>query len=163
MHISKLVLENIRTFAGAIPFEFCSGINLLVGSNNCGKSTVIWPLTLMQPLQGQAPDWGQMFPGRRLKSNSNSVVIEFSGGDTGKYQHASEAFAENFWPEIKVALSPGVGVQILSTPRSTARGQFTHGVRPPNFPSSEPSNVFHYFLSRRKVVTFSHAVNANTT
>ncbi len=41
MYLSKLTIENFRLFGKPITVEFHKGLNLLVGENGCGKSTVI--------------------------------------------------------------------------------------------------------------------------
>lgn len=48
MWISEIEIENIRCFAGKHPIKLSKGINLLVGPNNSGKSSIINCLLLLQ-------------------------------------------------------------------------------------------------------------------
>lgn len=41
MYLSKLYIQNYRMFSSLIEIPFSKGLNLLVGENGCGKSTVI--------------------------------------------------------------------------------------------------------------------------
>lgn len=41
MYLSKLLVQNFRMFSSTIEISFSKGLNLLVGENGCGKSTVI--------------------------------------------------------------------------------------------------------------------------
>lgn len=41
MYLSKLSMQNFRMFSDKIEVKFSKGLNLLVGENGCGKSTVI--------------------------------------------------------------------------------------------------------------------------
>ena len=41
MNLSKLLVQNFRMFSSTIEISFSKGLNLLVGENGCGKSTVI--------------------------------------------------------------------------------------------------------------------------
>lgn len=41
MHLSKLRIENMRLFKKPVTINLHKGLNLLVGENGCGKSTVI--------------------------------------------------------------------------------------------------------------------------
>lgn len=41
MYLSKLSMQNFRMFSDKTEVKFSKGLNLLVGENGCGKSTVI--------------------------------------------------------------------------------------------------------------------------
>ena len=41
MYLSKLSIQNFRMFSDKVEVKFSKGLNLLVGENGCGKSTVI--------------------------------------------------------------------------------------------------------------------------
>jgi predicted ATP-binding protein involved in virulence len=55
MWFKSLRLTNIRSFADAT-LNFSKGINVLVGPNNAGKSTILLPLLSLQPPLGQLSD-----------------------------------------------------------------------------------------------------------
>jgi putative ATP-dependent endonuclease of OLD family len=41
MHIEKVIVENFKSFKGRFQINLESGINILVGNNGCGKSTIL--------------------------------------------------------------------------------------------------------------------------
>lgn len=41
MYISKIYIENFKLFKGSFGLELNQGINILVGNNDVGKSTII--------------------------------------------------------------------------------------------------------------------------
>ncbi|WP_214850639.1 AAA family ATPase [Exiguobacterium sp. s193] len=47
MYISKLLIENFRSFNNQTEIEFHEGINVIIGQNNAGKTTVIKALDLL--------------------------------------------------------------------------------------------------------------------
>jgi len=53
MWVKSLKLERIKGFLDSGLIEFSKGINLLVGANNSGKSTVLRSIALLQPFQDQ--------------------------------------------------------------------------------------------------------------
>lgn len=40
MHVKKLTVQNVKSFRGEHVFRLTSGLNYLVGDNNCGKSSI---------------------------------------------------------------------------------------------------------------------------
>src|SRR5260221_13607653 len=61
MYVKSAQFRNIRSFADSVVIEFSSGINLLVGRNNAGKSLILRGISLLQPLPGQ-PDNSNFAP-----------------------------------------------------------------------------------------------------
>lgn len=41
MHITKIIIENFKCFEGRFPLELNKGLNILVGDNEAGKSTIL--------------------------------------------------------------------------------------------------------------------------
>ena len=41
MHIRKIVIENYKCFKGAFELDFENGVNIIVGDNEVGKSTIL--------------------------------------------------------------------------------------------------------------------------
>lgn len=41
MHITKIIIENFKCFEGRFPLELKKGLNILVGDNEAGKSTIL--------------------------------------------------------------------------------------------------------------------------
>ena len=74
MHITKIHIENFKIFKGSFKLSLNSGINILVGDNEAGKSTIIEAIHLA--LSG-------LFCGKYLKHEltqylfNNEVVAEY--------------------------------------------------------------------------------------
>ena len=41
MYIKKIIIENFKCFEGGFPLELNKGLNILVGDNEAGKSTIL--------------------------------------------------------------------------------------------------------------------------
>ncbi len=101
MSIKKINIENFKCFKGKFSLEFNSGINILVGNNEAGKSTILEAVNLA--LTG-------VTNGRYLKNElsqylfNNDVVKEYleqiSNGEAADPPHIliEVFFADNDWP-----------------------------------------------------------------
>jgi predicted ATP-dependent endonuclease of OLD family len=78
MWFSRLVLENVRSFEKA-DLSFSKGINLLVGPNNSGKSTILLPLLSVQH------NLPSLHPSDLRIGSTKAVAQVFFGGDTNKF------------------------------------------------------------------------------
>lgn len=56
MWISKLLLRNYKGFKDSGLIEFCKGINVLVGANNAGKSTILKSIYMLQKMNSNEGD-----------------------------------------------------------------------------------------------------------
>jgi putative ATP-dependent endonuclease of the OLD family len=66
MHISKIIIRNFKCFKDDFTLEFNSGLNVLVGDNDSGKSTILEGINLT--LSG-------MFQGRYLRNDLSEHVF----------------------------------------------------------------------------------------
>lgn len=104
MSIKKINIENFKCFKGKFSLEFNSGVNILVGNNEAGKSTILEAINLA--LTG-------VRNGRYLKNElsqylfNNDVVKEYldhiSHGETSNlpYILIEIFFADDSWPLFK--------------------------------------------------------------
>ena len=162
MHVRRLTLENIRCFDRKVALEFSPTINLLVGPNSSGKSTLIWALSLLQP-DGANPDFGAILSGRRNPSADVVASFSFGGLDGSTVRIPDILRHKNYRPEIEIRGSPGGGFRPQFSLNSQAEGSFDQSGSAIAFANAEPHNLFHFFLSRRKTTAFDQTVNAQTT
>ena len=76
MYISKLTLNDFRSFKGSQDLEFNKGINFFVGDNNSGKTTIFKAIEFIQSGKNKE-DWIS----KNANSKNVSVIVEFSGSD----------------------------------------------------------------------------------
>lgn len=76
MYISKIKLENFRSFSGEHDIIFNSGINFFVGNNNSGKTTIFKAIEFLQNGKNKE-EW--ITKGK--ESRDVSVEVTFSGDD----------------------------------------------------------------------------------
>lgn len=139
MKITSVKLVNVRCFKDE-KIDLSPGINILVGNNNSGKSTIINALRLLQ--------YGEALSTRdiRLGSDSGNITIGMSPDYTKYFSGASGEFLFE-----------------LEAPQGKFRGK-EGNIRGINLiPAQEPGNYIYPYLSKRKVITYSEEVNeANT-
>ena len=76
MYISKIKLENFRSFSGEHDIIFNSGINFFVGNNNSGKTTIFKAIEFLQNGKN-TEEW--ITKGK--EGGNVSVEVTFSGDD----------------------------------------------------------------------------------
>lgn len=76
MYISKMVLENFRSFRGKQTLYFKKGINFFVGNNNCGKTTIFKAIEFLQSAKNK-----NEFITLGKENENVSVEVILSGDD----------------------------------------------------------------------------------
>lgn len=143
MWLEKLELVNVRCFDHAT-FEFARGINLLVGPNNSGKSTVLLPiLALQEGLVSMQPS--------DVRLGETSARASFSFHDFRPQYFRSDK-VENVCLEYNVARH-GAFVLLAKQPGSS------DNVIIRSIPEHEPDNFIYPFISKRKVASLADTVN----
>ncbi len=79
MYISKIILNNFKSFAGKHVLELSDGINFFVGNNNCGKTTIFRAIEFIQSGKSK-----EEYITKGKESEDVSVEIEFTGTDVEK-------------------------------------------------------------------------------
>jgi AAA15 family ATPase/GTPase len=159
MWIKNLKLDRVKGFHDSGLIEFSKGINLLVGANNSGKSTILRSLALLQPFpdnSGQQQRPAQLFAQKFLRSGEAnfhiSVAIEEPDGN--KLIFAKNLIQDpNFTPKIlfKGDKNNTVATFSIGGQPQTIQGQI--------IPQREPDNFIYPFFSRRKPIEFDEQVN----
>lgn len=93
MHISKLEIENFRSLKKEI-IEFHSGINVIIGHNNVGKTNVIKALSLIlnsnRTKRLDINDINQNFSEEEIKKEAPKVTISIYFNESEKEEEFSE-------------------------------------------------------------------------
>ena len=76
MYISKIKLENFKSFIGKHELYLSEGINFFVGNNNCGKTTIFKAIEFIQTGKNK-----EDYITKGKESEDISVEIEFRGHD----------------------------------------------------------------------------------
>jgi len=144
MWIKELTLKNIRSFPETT-FHFSRGINILVGPNNAGKSTVLLPLL---SLQDGLP---QLMRGDvRLGAPEGRVDVSIAD--------VEERYLRKKWENLWFESEKGHN-EFLFRGKVNSNSQ-KEGVQ--RIPNREPHNFIYPFVSKRKVTILSEQVTDGT-
>jgi len=138
MKITAITIENIRGFQKVDKTEFSDSINVLIGPNNAGKSTILHSIFHLQ----------------RSVLKPRDVTIGKSGGEI-------ELFFKGEHPSISISREYD-RFQLNITTGQKSYGNVNGKTRVfsvPNFPESEPNNIIYPYLSKRKVDKFDITIN----
>lgn len=133
MWISRAVLSNVRSFEKA-ELNLSKGINILVGANNSGKSTILHAVGTIQE---------RKLLGRidiRLRKQKNSMIQLILQDDIGNYfPKKGSAFKYDLIDNL-LTLDDVIGVNAIS--------------------ATEPKNLIYPYLSKRKTSGYDEQINA---
>lgn len=148
MKLQNFQLKNIRCFEDTGNVELSLRINVFVGKNNAGKTTIVNSILNLQ--QG------------------------FAMGGESMRPHKSDSSFQKFgllWPADSISNGLGIGAgpqSIIVTHVFDGGGrlpQSTHqlGTHQPVFYQTRPDAVFEPFLARRKAVAFQEVINSGVS
>lgn len=147
MWVKTLAINNIKSFASSGNINLSKNINVLLGANNAGKSTIIKALYLLQQNTFGVTD---------IRIGQNHV-----GGHITLVEVDHPTYGPN------AATLGSLTMQIVgdrtnnNPPRlelTTSRANVTSTGQAPQTPSAEPQNFIYPYLSKRKVTTYSEDV-----
>jgi len=138
MWVSEVILEGIRCFKEET-VTMSKGINVFVGENNSGKSTILHAIRLMQDLDALRPS------DKRIGSSQGIVTISLEEPEQ-RYFNGNN--------KIKFVLR---NRQLL---RIQPNGQQS-GTEPTS--DTEPDNFIYPYLSKRKVAGYAVTVGSQST
>ena len=154
MKISEIRIIQVRGFKDSGILRFSNSINIFIGPNNSGKSTIIKALYCLQiPSALVGTD-------TRAKVNSGKVLYKVS--DLGDSFQSSKGLVgavnleEDKEYDLAIDLVRGNGVSLLRRAQSQ-QWQSTDSAL-----TVEPHNLFYPFFSKRKVVVLSQNVDMNS-
>lgn len=131
MWISRAVLTNVRSFEKA-DVKFSKGINVLVGANNAGKSTIIHAVGSIQ--------MGGLIGRKdiRIRKQDGNVQLILQGDDTRSY----------------FAPIGNVYEYLLNSNTRSLNGNSVHEIT-----ATEPKNFIYPYLSKRKTAGYNEQIN----
>jgi predicted ATP-dependent endonuclease of OLD family len=138
MWVTKIRLINVRGFEKA-DIEFSKKLNILIGPNNCGKSTILHSIL---SLQKNSLSNGDI----KLRKNESSVDIFFDD-----FSQSFIKFNEKRFQFYRYNLRDN-SRQIID------KNSNTNFMQDP-IPSTEPLNFIYPYLSKRKVALYNETVN----
>lgn len=134
MKITTLILENIRSFESTGLITFSPKINLFIGSNNTGKSTLLYSLYMLQ---------------RKYLSENDILVGKENGSiKIGFNENANNKYIKTKDGNISILLKP-FNIRVNSA-------ESFHPI-----PEREPDNIFYPFFTNRKVNKYQETINSN--
>lgn len=142
MWVSQLIIKNIRVFDDSI-IKFVKGLNVIVGANNSGKSTIIKSLYTLTSKSALSP--------HDIRKNSSKGELKISFG--GSWEKYFPAQPEPMGYEYEIPSQN----RIFVTKNKSSRIAF------PELVAKEPYNFIYPFFSRRRIVTYSPQVNLAST
>jgi predicted ATPase len=146
MKICSARLVNFRCFKDSLDLHFHSRMNIFVGKNNSGKSTL---LRAILALQFDTFTGNDLRPGS-LDSAYRSVTLdEIDHNDTLHQRRHSLSRINYYW------MIRG------SDPFSNQADSMQVSSSSPVIPGTRPFNLFVPFLGRRKAQSFDHSVSTN--
>jgi predicted ATP-dependent endonuclease of OLD family len=136
MKITAIDLENVRGFQKIDKTEFSDSINVLIGPNNAGKSTIL----------------NSIFQFQREVLNRNDITI-------GKNQGKIELYFKGTHPLIPNNPYKSLIYKLHNNQRvfGQMNGDLASGLNV--FPEREPNNLIYPYLSKRKVGGYNNAIN----
>jgi len=141
MWITKIRLQNIRSFEDET-IELSKGINVLVGPNNSGKSTIAYTALLVQG--------GFEFNSSYIRQGADESNVEIHLEDAKEYFK---------YDQLTEKLTVKLGITKTSSSFEAIR-EGGSGISIKPIESKEPANFIYPYLSKRKVAGFSEDVRA---
>jgi hypothetical protein len=148
MKLLSFQLKNIRCFEDTGAVDLSQNVNVFVGRNNSGKTTILSSILSLQT--------GFQFGHENVRPHTNdSAFVKFD------VQWPNQPFSSN------IGIGAGMKqVSLLYTYDGSGKlPSVTHqpGVGNPAFVSTRPNAVFEPFLARRKAVAFQETANSGVS
>ena len=148
MKLLNFQLKNIRCFEDTGQINIGQQVNVFVGRNNAGKTTLLNSILSMQA--------GFSMSGENMRPHThNSAYMKFD------LQWPNEAISNNIG--IGSGSSQVVLLYIYDSNGSLPVSTHQPGVGNPAFNSTRPSAVFEPFVARRKAMAFQETVNSGVS
>lgn len=150
MYVTTLSLTNIRGFKETTKVEFEKRINILVGPNNSGKSTLLNAIYLLQNKSLTVND-------KTIGHREGGIEIWFDEPEEQYFDVAVSTFRQRIYLS-KVQINFNSSVQwVLVDARNSSYTDFKL------IGQWEPKNFIYPYFSKRKVTNFNEVINAEAS
>jgi hypothetical protein len=155
MWIKSLQIQNVKSFEDSRPILFSKGINLLVGRNNSGKTSILRALYGLQNDQEVL----EQISTRNIRKGAPSYQIQYYFGEAEPKKHFSPPHGTHV---------AATDLRLVVTGRAPENRQFFIQGNGPLLPSHGvnlllsnqwPKNWIFPFLANRKPLTYSEVIN----
>lgn len=143
MKIKFLQIQNLRCFKSLPKLQLSPSINLFIGANNSGKSTILNAVFSLQK---------QCFTHSDVSIGRNSATITFYIDGAIKDINGTDITGDVY---ERLEMSVKTGILYGYTRRSSGLIQSQLGL----LPNVEPFNLIYPYLSKRKAVNYSDQIN----
>jgi len=142
MKITAIELRNIRGFKFLPKTEFSKRINVFIGANNSGKSTILNSIFSLQ---------------RQGALVGTDITIGEQEGEVKLFLEGLYIGVGNLQPNSSYIFNPA------SQQRRVFNESGTHTHNSQQIPETEPNNIIYPYLSKRKSVIFNDQINEQNT
>ncbi|MEP0857156.1 AAA family ATPase [Trichocoleus sp. DQ-U1] len=161
MWVSEVELSNFRSFASA-SIGLSKGINLVIGPNNSGKSTLLKSVAWIQQ--------GSILSSTDLRLSQKNGFVKIKLNDIKQFfnhnPHLDKTLKVDFrFPDnIRLEIFDSyTDLQQSVTNKSPILTKTNIGFYSHSIPNQEPDNFIYPYLSRRKVASYEELVNLSST
>jgi len=138
MKITAIQIQNVRGFQDVPKISMSSGINIFIGANNAGKSTILNSVFLLQ----------------RAALNGQDITIGKTASRVELYIEGNHPSLRNRVSQVdRVIFNLQSGHMNFGLERGAEHNPFTR------IPEQEPNNLIYPYLSKRKTVDYVEAIN----
>ncbi len=152
MKITTIELNNIKSFSGHHEIQLSNQINILVGANNSGKSTLLSSLLLLQSKTLNRSDIS-------IGKFDGDIVLGFDNpSHYTKISYSGYNSPEQFFTTHQKKIGFGAATTFLVRHDGKKANQSI-----PQIQAIEPNNLIYPFLSKRKVNEFSEDIKKDSS
>jgi predicted ATPase len=154
MWLKSIQIKNAKGFVDSGVLEFSEGVNVLVGANNAGKSTILRSIQILQPTNASGTFFNNSL---RVGTQSREIILELSEPNRNRLNVPADWNLTNWKPKIRSVVGQQNQFTILAP-----NGNW-QGAPQPMCDPHEPRNFIYPYFSGRKTTDFNLQVNENNT
>lgn len=156
MWLKSIQLLNTKGFIDTGVIEFAKGVNVLVGANNSGKSTILRAIQFLQPTSITNNFFAN---GIRVGAQNREIIWSISDPDSEILRFPANWDYRNWSPKIRFVNGAQTNQYTVLAPNNAWQGVPSTPICSP----TEPKNFIYPYFSRRKTTDFNLQINENNT